>query len=202
MYSVTARIQLGAVSPIVLTITPSFPICFPPFRSHSHCLHCLSVAGHVARCQLSSRVSYKSFFAIAGPVWPERPIRQLPFPRFRSRSAPPPENPQLLVSRTHIAGTERINRSLAHSRMLQQISKGAYRIWRLGGKCWRWDWPDSAQSDVTLPLIQILLSPLWFIRKRVSAGQGISLSTSISSRNVMLSSPKRVDHWERFNNTI
>ena len=30
-------------------------------------------------------------------------------PRFRSRSAPPPANPQLLVSRSRIAGTQRIN---------------------------------------------------------------------------------------------
>ena len=27
------------MSPIVLTISPSFPICFPSFRSHSHRLH-------------------------------------------------------------------------------------------------------------------------------------------------------------------
>ena len=111
MYSVTARIQRGAVSPIVLTITPPFPIRFPSFRSHSRRLRRPSIAGHVARRQLSSRVSYKSFSAVAGPVWPEHPIRQLPFPHFRSRSAPPPANPQLLVSRSRIAGTQRITTS-------------------------------------------------------------------------------------------
>ena len=68
MYSVTARIQLGAVSPIVLTITPPFLIRFPSFQSHSRRLRRLSVAGRVARRQLSSRVSYKSFSAVAGPV--------------------------------------------------------------------------------------------------------------------------------------
>ena len=106
MYLVTGRIQRGAVSPIVLTISLSFPIRFLSFRSHSCRLRRLPVAGRVARHQLSSRVSYKSFSAIAGPVWPECPIRQLPFPRFRSRSAPPPMNPQLLVSRSRIAGTQ------------------------------------------------------------------------------------------------
>ena len=106
MYLVTVRIQLGAVSPIVLTISPLFPIHSPSFQSHSRHLRRLSVAGHIARCQLSSRVSYKSFSAVSSPVWLERPIRQLPFPRFRSRSAPPPANPQLLVSRSRIVGTQ------------------------------------------------------------------------------------------------
>ena len=68
MYSVTARIQLGAVSPIVLTITPPFPIRFPSFRSHSRRLRRLSVAGRIARRQLSSQVSYKSFSPVTGPV--------------------------------------------------------------------------------------------------------------------------------------
>ena len=68
MYLVTGRIQLGAVSPIVLTISLSFPIRFLPFRSHSRRLRRLSVAGRVARRQLSSRVSYKSFSVVAGPV--------------------------------------------------------------------------------------------------------------------------------------
>ena len=68
MYLVTGRIQLGAVSPLVLTITPPFPIRFPSFRSHSCRLRRLPVAGRVARRQLSSRVSYKSFSAVAGPV--------------------------------------------------------------------------------------------------------------------------------------
>ena len=92
----------------VLTISPSFPICFPSFWSYSCHLHCLSVAGHAAHHQLSSRVSYKSFSAIAGPMWPECPIRQFPFPCFKSRSAPPPANPQLLVLCSRIVGTERI----------------------------------------------------------------------------------------------
>ena len=68
MYSVTARIQLGAVSPIVLTISLSFPIRLLLFRSHSHRLRRLPVAGHVARRQLSFQVSYKSFSAVASPV--------------------------------------------------------------------------------------------------------------------------------------
>ena len=97
------------MSPIVLTITPSFPIRFPSFRSHSRRLRRLSIAGRIACRQHSSRVSYKSFSAVTGPVRPKRLIRQLSFPRFQSRSAPPPANPQLLVSRSHIAGTQRIN---------------------------------------------------------------------------------------------
>ena len=84
------------MSPIVLTISPSFPICFPSFRSHSRRLHRLSVAGHVARCQLSSRVSYKSFSAIAGPMWLEHPIRQLPFPCFTAQKCSTSSKPSAL----------------------------------------------------------------------------------------------------------
>ena len=56
------------MSPIVLTISLSFPIRFPLFQSHSRRLRRPSVAGRVARRQLSSRVSYKSFSAVASPV--------------------------------------------------------------------------------------------------------------------------------------
>ena len=109
MYLVYSQNPAGSCVSFILTISPLFPIHFPSFQSHSCCLHCLSVAGHVACCQLSSQVSYKSFSTVAGPMWLERPIRWFPFPCFKSRSAPPPVNPQLLVSCLHIAGTQCIS---------------------------------------------------------------------------------------------
>ena len=106
MYLVYSQNPAGSCVSCVLTISPSFTIRFPSFWFHSRRLRHLSVAGHVACYQLSSRVSYKSFSAVAGPMWPECPIRQSTFPCFKSRSAPPPVNPQLLVLCSHIVGTE------------------------------------------------------------------------------------------------
>ena len=97
MYLVYSQNPAGSHVSCVLTISPLFPICFPSFWSHSHHLSRLSVAGYVAHHQLSSRVSYKSFSAVAGPVWLEHLIRQLSFLHFQSRSAPPQQTPQLLV---------------------------------------------------------------------------------------------------------
>ena len=106
MYLVYSQNPAGSHVFCVLTISPLFPICFPSFQFHSRHLRRLSVAGHVACHQLSSRVSYKSFSAVTGPMWPECPIRQSTFPCFKSRSALPPVNPQLLVLCSRIAGTE------------------------------------------------------------------------------------------------
>ena len=106
MYLVYSQNPAGSCVFCVLTISPSFPIHFPSFQFHSRRLHHLSVAGHVACRQLSSWVSYKSLSAVAGPMWLECPIRQSTFPCFKSRSAPPPVNPQLLVFCSRIAGTE------------------------------------------------------------------------------------------------
>ena len=68
------------MSPIVLTITPPFPIRFPSFRSHSRCLRRLSVAGRVARRQLSSRVSYKVLFCRRRSRVTGVPDKATPFP--------------------------------------------------------------------------------------------------------------------------
>ena len=97
MYLVYSQNPAGSHVSSVLIISPSFLIRFPSFWFHSCRLHHLSIAGCISHCQLSSWVSYNSFSAIAGPMWPERPIRQSAFPRFQSRSAPPQWTPQLLV---------------------------------------------------------------------------------------------------------
>ena len=97
MYLVYRQNPAGSRVSCVLTISPSFPICFPLFWFHSRCLCHLSIADHVACCQLSSQVSYKPFSAVASPVWLECPIRQHPFPCFQPRSAPPHKPSQLLV---------------------------------------------------------------------------------------------------------
>ena len=128
MYLVYSQNPAGSCVSFILTISPLFPIHFPLFQSHSCCLRCLSVAGHVTCCQLSSQVSYKSFSAIASPVWLECPIRQSAFPCFRSRNAPPPANPLLLVSRSRIVGTQRISDSSQVHIQTGSISCGKMRM--------------------------------------------------------------------------
>ena len=137
MYLVYRQNPAGSCVSCVLTISPSFPIRFPSFWSHSHHLHCLSAAGHIARCQLSFQVSYKFFFSVASPMWLEHPIMWFPFPCFKSRSAPPPANPQLLVLCSRIAGTQHITMttckttlsSSPHVQMLPDVPGNALVHW-------------------------------------------------------------------------